>query len=207
MADFAKAHHPVATIERGYSRRDDDRGGETLCGVSRVHWPDWPVWRYVDHCKQFPEFPHNLDLAGLRPYLLEFYRANFWHRVAGDRIPDQDLANWLYDMAVNAGVGAAVSQLQWSLNLLNRGGRDYKDIEVDGGMGDKTLEALDAYLAKRGNAGKFALLTLLFAGQVDAWSELAIKDPSQESNMNGWLNRAVSSIAAIAAQHLRGANQ
>lgn len=202
MADFHRAAQPVEAIEGGYSNRADDRGGETLCGVSRRHWPDWPVWRYIDHCKQFGAFPENLDYEGLRPHLLAFYRENFWNRISGDAIPDQDLADQLYDHAVNAGVGTAVSQLQWSLNLLNRAGRDFPDVKVDGAMGDRTLTALRAYLTKRGIAGKFALLVLLIAGQTQDWADLAERDETQESNMNGWLSRQVSKAARVAAQHL-----
>ena len=40
-----------------------------------------------------------------------FYRENFWNKIGGDNLDNQDLANQCYDTAVNMGVGEALKLL------------------------------------------------------------------------------------------------
>jgi lysozyme family protein len=42
----------------------------------------------------------------------EFYREQFWNKINGDEIPNQELADQVYDMAVNSGVGTAKEMLK-----------------------------------------------------------------------------------------------
>ena len=58
MADFTKAVNPLLQSEGGYVDDPDDKGGETICGISRVHHPDWRGWVQIDGIKE----ARNVDL-------------------------------------------------------------------------------------------------------------------------------------------------
>ena len=45
MADFEKAYKRTMKNEGGafgYSNNPKDPGGETIMGISRINWPQWP---------------------------------------------------------------------------------------------------------------------------------------------------------------------
>lgn len=194
MSHFGPAYRRSMLIEKGYVFHPQDRGGETFCGVARKYWPSWPVWRYIDYLKSFPDFPQNIPYSQLEPYLRSFYRENFWTPIEG--IADQDIANQVYDTAVNSGLSASVKILQHSLNLLNRGGTDYPDIEVDGVFGNESVQALNTLLLSR---PKENLLFLLWHEQLDGWIDLVRADESQEQFLNGWLKRFQHNISGVSS--------
>ena len=48
-----------------------------------------------------------------------FYKANFWDKIKGDEIESQEVANALYDFAVNSGVKKAVEKIQQEISREN----------------------------------------------------------------------------------------
>ena len=194
MADFLPAYNSTAHNERGYVKHRSDRGGETYNGVARNKHPGWVVWVYIDYCKTFPGFPNNIDHEGLKPFLRAFYRVEFWQKINGDNLADQDLAGLLYDIAVNMGPGSAGIYLQRILNLLNRKGKDYADIRVDGSIGNNTINALNRYLSRR---GRYELMFWIYVQAGGKWMRLATEDPDQEDFMNGWGSRAIRNTKQI----------
>ena len=118
------------------SNRANDPGGDTYSGISRVYWPDWSGWEYIDR--------DNYVMAdNLVP---GFYEINFWNRTQGDKLANlmPEIAYEVFDTAVHAGVKKAVRILQTAYNVAN-GGRYH--LLVDGLLGPKTLEAIKRYLA------------------------------------------------------------
>lgn len=105
MADFLTAYKITAKNEGGYVDDLNDAGGETYCGITRKNFPHWTGWTEVDQHKPIKSgtIIPEIDLL-----VEDFYRNNFWNPVNGNTITDQDLANQVYDMAVNAGVGEAL---------------------------------------------------------------------------------------------------
>ena len=101
---------------------------------------------------------------------------------------DQDVANELYDTAVNQGVRSASKYLQRSLNLLNRDQRDWDDIKVDGAVGAKTLQVLSACLSK-GKRWKSGLLKCLNGEQYYRYRAISQFSSKQEKFFHGWLKR------------------
>ena len=129
----------------------------------------------------------------------EFYRENFWDEIKGDNIPDQNLANLMFDVSVNGGVYRGVSYLQRALNLCNRGEKDYNDLEVDGKIGSETLDALRKYLLKKRDIN---VLMLYYSAQmITHWMDRAEKIESQEEAINGIGNRWVANIKHIADKY------
>jgi lysozyme family protein len=92
MADFIKAISKVLHIEGGYVNDPDDKGGETKYGISKRSYPNEDI--------------KNLTLA--RAKML--YKRDFWDKVGGDLINDQQIADMLVDAAVNEGVTPALNR-------------------------------------------------------------------------------------------------
>ncbi len=61
-----------------------------------------------------------------------------------------DIAAEMCDTGVNMGPTVATKMLQRWLNVFNRGGKLYPDMDVDGRIGPRTIAALRAYLGNRG---------------------------------------------------------
>jgi lysozyme family protein len=189
MADLAAALARVLEHEGGYADDPDDRGGETYRGIARRFHPDWSGWSRVDALKRGAGFPRSL--AGDRRVeeaVAALYRDLYWDRFHGDSLPDQPLAEELFDTAVNLGVRRAVRFLQDSLNLLNRSQRNYADLVVDGWFGDATLDAVRAVVAVDGDA-RF-VVRLINAMQAAHYIDVMRHDSTQEKYARGWLTRA-----------------
>jgi len=118
----------------------------------------------------------------------ELFRERYWNPVRGDDIPDQHIANKVFDTGVNQGVARSTKYLQEGLNLLNRNGSNYADIEVDGKLGDATLTALKAFLKLEDDRPDY-LLKVLNLLQASFYMDIMRKDPTQERFARGWLNR------------------
>lgn len=188
MADFSTAFDITSAHEGGYANDSLDRGGETYRGISRVHHPAWPGWKRVDAQRAKAGFPKSLDRdEALQAGVRAFYKAAYWDPVLGDQLPDQAVANELYDTAVNMGVRRAVRFLQVALNLLNRNRQDYDDLIVDGWLGDKSFAALQVLLKK--DRSSAALVKLMNIQQGAHYAEIMVGDPSQERFARGWLQR------------------
>jgi len=188
MASFKEAFAETSAIEGGYADHPDDRGGETYRGIARRFHPNWPGWSRIDAARDDPGFPGVLaEDETLAERVGDFYRQNFWNRIQGNRIPDQAVAMELFDTAVNMGVGRAVRFLQEALNILNRNGRSYDEIGVDGLIGKVTLEALAQCLASdRGSGPLLALMNLL---QGMHYITIIRGDTTQRAFVRGWLRR------------------
>lgn len=188
MADFNAALSITLKNEGGYVNDSTDAGGETYKGIARTYHPEWSGWAVIDAAKSDSDFPGALDSNDdLQTAVAQFYRQQYWNRFMGDVIPDQAIAEELFDTGVNMGVGRAVEFLQEGVNLLNRNQRDYADIVVDGQFGQKSLNALQSCLGQR--SGGAYLLKLMNVLQGMHYIEYVRRKPAQEKYMRGWLNR------------------
>lgn len=173
-------------IEGGYANDPDDKGGETYKGISRNNFPNWPGWKVVDMTKATN--PKNLDAALegsvlLQDYVLGFFKANFWDVNNLDNINDQKLGVELYDTGVNMGTGIAALFLQQALNLNNRNGQDYPDIEETKTVGPLTTKYCNDH--KRPNE-LFKTMNIL---QGARYIDICRKNPGQEKFWRSWLSR------------------
>lgn len=161
--------------EGGYVNHPADRGGSTCWGITQA------VARAAGYRGAMAAMPRSVA-AGI-------YRRSYWerpgHAAVAQRAPA--LAAELFDTGVNMGPAVAGGFLQRALNALNRGGRDYADIAVDGRLGPRTLAALDGYLAVRGRAGERVLLKAVEALQGERYLKLAETRPANEAFLYGWL--------------------
>lgn len=189
MANFTEAYRLTSAHEGGYVNDRVVRGGETYRGISRIHHPNWQGWRVIDAAKSEANFPGSLKSdRSLQTSVKKFYRQRYWDPFRGDDIPDQEVANELYDTGVNMGLRRAVRFLQHGLNLLNRDEKDYRDLVVDGWFGERTLATLLTHLEQEENADP--LLKLLNIQQGARYAAIMEADSSQERFARGWLKRA-----------------
>jgi len=119
MADFNLALKIILADEGGYSNDPQDSGGETYKGISRKNFPDWEGWKYIDTAKndtridtngRFPETLNFIDI--LKSLVADFYRENFWNKIAGDNIQNNEIADELVHSAENAGISQAIKRAQ-----------------------------------------------------------------------------------------------
>lgn len=186
MASFDIAYSETNKAEGGYVNRTDDNGGETWGGIARKKNPQWAGWAIVDSKKSDPHFPACLDSdADLLQLKKEFYRSEFWNKLMGDSVNDQGVANELYDTAVNMGIGRAINNAQRAVNALNRNQKGWPDIDVDGGMGAKTLNAINIC------PDKAELKKTMNILQGYSYVTFCESDHTQEINFRGWLKRVM----------------
>jgi lysozyme family protein len=170
MADFIKSYLITEKMEGGYSNNPNDKGKETYCGISRVAFPDWKGWAFLD--KQAHPIQNNAKFSYLNRDVEQFYRVEFWTKL-NCGLMAQDVANQLYDYAVNSGKVRAAKSLQSVLN--NRG----SFLDVDGAIGIKTLTAL-----KRFDSSDIA--KALFVERENFINKLIVSQPYFK---RVWLNR------------------
>jgi len=192
MTDFKKAYGRTELAEGGYSIHPSDRGGETYKGIARKFHPKWEGWIVIDMAKKMPGFPDSLRAnASMEKSVQEFYKDNYWEKVSGDFLYRQDIANAVFDSAVNMGVAWAGRLLQRTLNILNNNGRYYPDIKVDGKIGPITVAAIKRYyLTSRDDKEADRIFIFWYnAYRVARYIAIAEKDRSQEIFIRGWGNR------------------
>jgi lysozyme family protein len=176
---FEKAFDKIVVVEGGYSDDPWDSGKKTMYGITEV------VARANGYLGSMDKMP----LSTAR----QIYRAQYWLLLNLDNVAflSELVAFELFDTGVNCGVCIAGKFLQRGLNVLNRNEQDYQDVRADGIIGPMTMDALRAYVKKRGKEGEGVLLRVLNALQGARYVELA-EGPGKKNEKfeYGWfLNR------------------
>src|SRR5882672_5159433 len=114
MATFKESLSKTLLHEGGYVNDPDDPGGETYKGVARNLFGKWDGWTIIDQLKKQSGLPAEAFGVGrlsvsldrnqeLQSKVEEFFQNNFWDRIKGDDISNQQVADSIFDFAVNAG--------------------------------------------------------------------------------------------------------
>jgi len=186
MADFNTAYKKLVPIEGGYVNNPLDRGKETYKGISRHFHPNWAGWNVINALRREPGFPRNLNNhPQLQEMVLSFFKIEFWNKFSADKIISQAVADELFDTAVNMNYTVAIKFAQSALNLLNKNGKLYADILVDGVMGFNTITAINNFSETP------HLLRALNVLQGARYISICENNPTQEEFFRGWLTRAV----------------
>lgn len=176
MAVFSIAYTKyIQPNEGGYAWLKGDSGGETYAGIARNFNPNWPGWIAIDFEKKTKTggqpLPHNYIVPGVQGMVNDYYRT-LWDANRMPAVQNQDLANILFDMIVNAG-GNGVKLIQRILGL--------KD---DGKLGPNTLTAINGYKDQ-------ALLHDRYKqARIDYYKSIAEKNKELQPFLKGWLARA-----------------
>lgn len=165
--------------EGGYSNNPKDSGGETMWGIT------------IDNARRFGyagamrEMPR--DVA-IQIYIKKYLKAP---RIAEINPLSSGVCFEVYDTGVNCGPAKAVEFLQKALNSLNREGKDFPDMTVDGQLGDKTIAALATFIRLRKLEGEMVLLKILNVLQGAFYISLAERRMKDEAFIFGWFRTRI----------------
>jgi len=174
MAEFKIAFDLVIKHEGGYVNDNQDPGGETIAGISRNNWSKWPGWVKVDMLKREANFPKNLDGdLSLQEDIKDFYRINFWDRINGDKLTNQEVANSIFDFGVNAGISTSASIAQMVVG-----------VGTDGVIGNQSIEAINTF-----NTDLF--LASFTVAKIARYIRIVEKRPTSQKYFYGWVRRAL----------------
>ena len=155
LTSFDDIIEVVLEHEGGYVNDPKDPGGETNFGIAKRSHPDVDI--------------KNLTKEGAK----EIYKEVYWDGNKVDSLSD-DLKHIYFDMCVNQGRGRAVKILQKAANAKGA------DLKVDGGMGPKTIAAMNGVELDR-----------VRAYRVKYYADLVTRKPDLEKFYFGWFRRAL----------------
>ena len=141
--------------EGGYVNDPKDPGGETNFGIAKRSHPDVDI--------------KNLTEEGAK----EIYKEHYWDRNKVEDLPE-NLRHIYFDMCVNQGRSRAVRIMQRAANAKGA------NLKVDGGMGPKTIAAMDGVELDR-----------VRAYRVKYYADLVTRKPDLEKFYFGWFRRAL----------------
>ena len=141
--------------EGGYVNDPKDPGGETNFGIAKRSPPDVDI--------------KNLTEEGAK----EIYKEHYWDRNKVEDLPE-NLRHIYFDMCVNQGRSRAVRIMQRAANAKGA------NLKVDGGMGPKTIAAMDGVELDR-----------VRAYRVKYYADLVTRKPDLEKFYFGWFRRAL----------------
>lgn len=161
--------------EGRYSFNINDAGGETMWGITAA------VARRNGYMGAMTMMPRSTAET--------IYRNEYLVKPGFDKVyvVSQPIAAEMFDTGVNLGAGLPGPWLQRVLNALNRQGKDYADIGVDGRIGPATVAALQACLNKRGADGETAILRALNCQQGVRYLDITEARQQNEDFYFGWL--------------------
>lgn len=169
----------IVSVEGGYVNDPSDSGGETNWGITKA------VAQRAGYSGDMRDMSKE-EAQGI-------YIKLFWCKLNLDIIElfSPEVALELADTGVNMGTSRAGEFLQRCLNVLNNRGAYYDDLKVDGDVGPATVQALEAFRAKRGKEGMKVLHKMLNCLQGAFYVELCERREKDEKFIYGWINNRV----------------
>ena len=162
MDRFEKIFDYLLKVEGGYSDDKNDKGGKTKYGIIETEARDFGYKGNMQDLTK--DFAKNI-------YLKKYYLGNKLEKVVNDKV-----ALSICDWAVNSGRNG-IKNAQMALNRIAG-----TNLEVDGIIGNKTLEALNTVDPEKFLEVYHNLQRIYYKGKVEA-------DRTQERFLTGWLNR------------------
>lgn len=155
LVEFNDIIEVVLHHEGGYVNDPDDPGGETNFGIAKRSHPDVDI--------------ANLTKEGAK----EIYKKHYWDKNKVESLPE-NLRHIYFDMCVNQGKSRGVKILQRAANAKGA------DLVVDGGLGPKTIAALDGVELDR-----------VRAYRIKYYADLVTRKPDLEKFYFGWFRRGL----------------
>ena len=162
MDRFEKIFDYLLEVEGGYTDDKYDKGGKTKYGITE---------------EEAREFGYKGDMQDLTMdfakniYLKKYYLGNKLDKVANDKVA-LSICDWIVNSGRNGTKNAQVA-----INQLTNA-----NLDVDGIIGNKTLEALNAADPEKFLEVYHNLQRIYYRSKVEA-------DKTQEDFLAGWLNR------------------
>lgn len=173
-------------VEAGYVNDPSDRGGETNCGITKK-----TAEMYRNDLVN--KFKWNGDMRTLTKEMAFYiYDVEFWQKMRLDDIHKRcpALADKMFDVGINAGWPIAGQWLQLILNVANKKQAFYKDLTIDGNIGNVTIAAIDALYKARGvKSANWNILKLFICKQGAHYVDISFKREANEDFLWGWSGR------------------
>ncbi len=177
MAKFDEAFEATLAAEGDYVNDPKDPGGETYKGIARTRNPKWPGWVNVDVLKTKSNFPYNLNSSEeLQLQVRELYEVNYWHKISGDEIENQDIAESIFDFAVNAGPRTSAKLAQITVAA-----------KADGVIGPNTLTKINAEDPR-------TFLAVFALSKISRYVDICQKRPDSRKYFFGWVRRTLEGV-------------
>ena len=162
MERFERIFDYLLRVEGGYSDDKNDKGGKTKFGIIEEEARDFGYKGNMQDLTK--DFAKNI-------YLKKYYLGNKLDKVINDKV-----ALSICDWAVNSDRNGT-KNAQIAINQLTNA-----NLDVDGIIGSKTLEALNSADPEKFLEVYHNLQRIYYKGKVEA-------DRTQEGFLTGWLNR------------------
>ena len=162
MDRFEKIFDYLLKVEGGYTNDKHDKGGETTWGITKEEAREFGYKGSMQDLTK--DFAKNI-------YLKKYYLGNKLDKVVNDKV-----ALSICDWAVNSGRNG-IKNAQIAINQLTNA-----NLDVDGIIGNKTLDALNAVDPEKFLEVYHNLQKNYYKGKVET-------DKTQEDFLAGWLNR------------------
>jgi lysozyme family protein len=176
---FDRLDAPTAAAEGGYVFNPNDRGGETMRGIT------------VTVARENGYHGPMRDMTAAQAAAIR--RAKYFVKPGIYLIApySEDVAREVYDAGVLSGTGTAVMWFQRCLNALNRHAKDYAEVAVDGGIGPGTAAAFAAFIKRNGALAEPRMLKALNCVQGAFFVSITEGREANESFLAGWLDNRV----------------
>jgi lysozyme family protein len=165
--------------EGGYVNDPRDSGGETIWGITLA---TARRFGYTGPMRSMPR------AEAVRIYIEQYMKGP---KIDKLNAYSSKVCFEVYDTGVNAGPERAIEFLQTALNILNRQGKDYPDLTVDGSLGPRTFSALEAFLKLRKIEGELVLVKILNVLQGAFYIDLATRREKDEAFILGWFRTRI----------------
>lgn len=180
--DITKIIDGIIDREGEYSDHPNDKGGPTRWGITEK------VARSKGYAGDMRTLPRSFAAA---IYAYNYIEAPGFGKVLA---VSSRIAEEMIDTGVNMGVSVPGTWLQRILNALNRQGKDYPDIKVNGQIGPATIAALRGLIAKRGLQGEAAVVIALQCQQGVRYLDITEARQQNEDFYFGWLINRVGML-------------
>ena len=169
----------IVEDEGRYSNDPDDPGGETYCGISSVHHPDWSGWGEV---RSEEDKDSNGLFTRVRPLVFSFW-TDYLTSTGTNRVPEYLQYQFVQAVATSPKLAmAAVQQLAvWSFPA------ELRQQDVDGLYGPKTqkyIERLNGMPTGREQQMGYALAV------IDGYAQRA-REMRKQKFLRGWIMRTL----------------
>lgn len=181
MASLRSALDKMYINEGGWTI---DQGGKTYKGISRKGWPGWAGWVVID---KFFAAGGRIKKEGVIPGTLgqqlevmcdAFYTKNYWAPIKGDKIINQDVANFLFDFFIPSNKAIAI---------------------INGICGNKGASVLTDDTIAKINKSPQVYYPIIKKARREYFIYLSTLNKQNAQSLAGWLNRLKKFPDAVAA--------
>lgn len=177
-AVFEDAIKYVLENEGGYSSHPADPGGATNGGISLRFLKNLSP----EKLKKYGVFDLEINedtIFNLTPSQINaIYKGEFWDQAPFDQLPNQKIANYIFDMAVNHGIAVSIKMAQRSVWACMAS----TILVEDGILGSDTLSDIKHCFV--------CIVPTMKATRAEYYRSLISASPSLKPFQDGWLKRA-----------------